>query len=82
MSNNIATNSSINLFYINWCGMIKLVELNISWPTWFIFIILCFHSTNELMSNQFVQDKFVQEFVAVSSPILIYDIINFLCKLK
>ena len=29
-----------------------------------------FHSTNELMPHQFVQNKFVQEFVAVS--LLIY----------
>ena len=47
--------------------MIKFVELNISWPTRSIFIILNFHSTNELMPNQFVQDKFVQEFVTILS---------------
>ena len=51
----------------NWCGMIKLIELNIFLSTWFISIILYFHSTNELMPHQFVQDMFVQEFVAVSS---------------
>ena len=65
-SNDTATNSYTNLFCTNWCGMIKLIELNITWPTWFVFINLYFHSTNDIMPRQFVQNKFVQEFVAVS----------------
>ena len=59
LNNNIVINFCINLFCINWCDMIKLLELNISWPTWYIFIILHFYSTNELMTNKFIQDKFV-----------------------
>ena len=72
MSNDIATNSCTNLFCTNWCGMIKLVELNISWLTWFIYIILYFHSTNLIMPHQFVQNKSVQEFVAISLLIFKY----------
>ena len=60
-SNDTATNYCTNL-----CGMIRLVELNITWPTWFVFINLYFHSTNDIMPRQFVQNKFVQEFVAIS----------------
>ena len=76
LSNDTATNSCTNLFCTNWCGMRRLVELNITWPTWFVFIHLYFHSTNELMPRQFVQNKFVQEFVAVSLLILKFPIIE------
>ena len=33
MSNDIVTNFYTNLFCTNWCDMIKLVKLNIYWPT-------------------------------------------------
>ena len=66
MSNDTATNSCTNLFCTNWCDMIRLVELNITWPTWFVFINLYFNSINELMPHQFVQNKFIQKFITVS----------------
>ena len=61
MSNDTATNSCTN-----WCGMIRLVE-------WKYKLIktnhvgqVIFNSTNLIMPRQFVQNKFVQKFVAVS----------------
>ena len=58
-SNDTVTNSCTNLFCIYWCGINSLVELNITWPTWFVFINLYFYSINKLMSRQFIQNKFV-----------------------
>ena len=64
-SNDIATNSCTNLFCTNWYGMIRLVE-------WKYKLIktnhvgqMIFNSTNIIMPHQFVQNKFVQEFVAI-----------------
>ena len=71
-SNDTTTNSCTNVFCTNWCDIIRLVELNITWPTWFVFINLYFHSTNDIMPRQFVQNKFVLEFVAVSLLICTY----------
>ena len=66
MINDTVTNYCINLFCTNWRGINSLVE-------WKYKLIktnhvgqVIFNSTNELMPYQFVQNKFVQKFVAVS----------------
>ena len=65
-SNDTATNSYTNLFYTNWRGINSLVE----WKYKLIKINhvgqVIFNSTNFIMAHQFVENKFVQEFVAVS----------------
>ena len=66
MSDDTSTNSCTNLSCTNWYGINSLVE----WKYKIIEInnvgqkIL--NSTNELTPHEFVQSKFVQEFVAIS----------------
>ena len=51
-SNNRATNSCINLFCTNWCGIIKLVELNISLAhmIYFCYFVLLFNQWINVLS--------------------------------
>lgn len=65
MSNDTATNSCTNLFCTNWRGINSLVE-------WKYKIIktnhvgqVIFNSINLIMPHQFVQNKFIQEFVTI-----------------